>query len=452
MSVAFAIALMVAIHFLFLDTFNKPNEPEAPAMIGQTHKATEDTDYVEIVVPSAENPYEKRAIKSSRVRQPYVYPLFSDTFPYDSRALDELKIHIPNIDGSLRSTPKKFNYALKNNSDKTARIAIIIDDVGMNRKQSKAAVAIENAPLTLAFLPYAPNLNRLTEPAIAAGHELIIHMPMEPLNSDVPLGSIALKDNMNADDARAMLGQAFESFDGYVGLNNHMGSKATQNHALMKVVMETLEDKNLFYVDSKTISSSIAADAARKQGLRFAERDVFIDHEDSLDYARNALKRAEKVALSKGHAIAIGHPKSNTLQALREWIPTLEARGFEIVPVSELLMVPREGAVQVSKLQDHSAQSKKTFAPPKSVPKFILNDVSASDEDFNAIKPTAGQESEVEVTDLKKSEAKVLNVDDNHAEKKSVANAKPEFVTEDLLSAPIGVSDDASGGLYLLSQ
>ena len=224
--------------------------------------------------------------------------------------------------------------------------------MGMNRRLSRA-VADLDARLTLAYLPYAPELSSLTEPARNSGHELIIHMPMEPMDGRIDTGPIALKDDMGRDEVAAMMEKAFESFDGFVGVNNHMGSRLTQNETAMGWVMEALDDRGLFYVDSKTIASSIAADAAREQGIDYAERDVFLDHEDSAAFVANALRKAERVALKKGYAIAIGHPKAVTVEGLRQWIPTLEARGFEIVPVSELLLTPHVKQARVKQAKAH---------------------------------------------------------------------------------------------------
>ena len=235
----------------------------------------------------------------------------------------------------------KEQYTLKNpNAKKPARIAIIIDDMGVNRVLSKAVAQLD-APLTLAYLPYAENLKSLTEPAKQSGHELIIHMPMEPMDGKIDTGPIVVKDGMKRNDVKAMMEKAFASFDGYTGINNHMGSRATQDPELMSWVMDELRKKDLFYVDSKTISTSVAADAAKAYGLDYAERDVFLDHEESDAFVMSALEKTEKVALQRGYAIAIGHPKDVTIKGLKEWIPTLKARGFEIVPVSELLMTPQ---------------------------------------------------------------------------------------------------------------
>ena len=228
-------------------------------------------------------------------------------------------------------------------SGKKARIVIIIDDMGMSRKYSYETIDLP-APLTLAFLPYAPGLDKITRDARAKGHELLIHAPMEPLDRLNP-GPIALLDGMSEQELKDTLRKMFDSFSGYVGINNHMGSKLTQNRPAMHVVMNELAARGLIFVDSKTINSSVAADVAAEHGLDYAERDIFLDHRETLDFARNALLETERHARKYGSAIAIGHPKVNTIQALKEWIPLAESRGFVIVSVSAV--VRRQGVKTV---------------------------------------------------------------------------------------------------------
>jgi polysaccharide deacetylase 2 family uncharacterized protein YibQ len=220
------------------------------------------------------------------------------------------------------------------------KIAIIIDDMGVDRKRSFEAIALD-APLTLAFLPYAPDLGGITRDAQAHGHELMIHMPMEAVTNPVSLGPIALKSGMGETEVKANMAAAFESFEGYVGVNNHMGSKVTQNPQIMDWVMESLKERGLYFVDSKTIGASVGADAARMNGLPTAERDVFLDHEDSPEFVRGALRKLEAVAARKGYAIAIGHPKDATINGLKAWLPDAQRRGFEIVHASALLERPQ---------------------------------------------------------------------------------------------------------------
>lgn len=221
------------------------------------------------------------------------------------------------------------------------KIAIIIDDVGMNLTNSNAVIALP-APVTLAFLPYAPKTRALAEKARAAGHELMIHVPMEATGNNNGLGPMALRSAMDDAAIKAELEKMFSSFDGYKGINNHMGSKLTQDSAKMDVVMRALKSRGLYFVDSKTIGNSVAAERARAAGLPYAERDIFLDHEETGAFVSAALRHAEKLAASKGYAILIGHPKDVTIGGLRSWIPSLKDKGLELVPASAVLTRPAD--------------------------------------------------------------------------------------------------------------
>jgi polysaccharide deacetylase 2 family uncharacterized protein YibQ len=227
------------------------------------------------------------------------------------------------------------------------KLVIIIDDMGLSRGYTQDIIDLP-APLTLAFLPYAERLEEFTIPAKNKGHELIIHVPMEPTNPDLDLGPHGLRTAMAKEDFKAILrDNIFNAFDGYVGINNHMGSKLTQDTQAMGWVMEELGERNLFFVDSKTIASSIAAKTAAQYNVPFAERDVFLDHYDTIDSVRKALHQLELVAMRKGFGIAIGHPKGHTVKALQEWMPDAAARGFEFVPVSAVIFKPETRAATV---------------------------------------------------------------------------------------------------------
>ncbi len=216
------------------------------------------------------------------------------------------------------------------------KIAIVIDDVGMNIAQSQRAIELP-AQVTLAFLPYADSVQQMAQQAKGRGHELIIHTPMEALSSDVPLGSMALMSNMDADAFNNEFNRIASSFEGYSGLNNHMGSLLTQDKKAMGYLMDHLKKRGLYFLDSRTIHTSVAEDMAAQYNVPHAVRDIFLDHEETAEYTDEALMKVERMARLNGSVIAIGHPKKITMDALWAWLPTLEAKGFELVPVSSLM-------------------------------------------------------------------------------------------------------------------
>ncbi len=215
-------------------------------------------------------------------------------------------------------------------------IAIVIDDLGIDKVRTKKIMDL-NAPMTMAFLPYTTNLVAQTKYASEKGHELMVHMPMEPINPSIDPGPDALITGIKPIDLMERLNRNLNKFDNFVGINNHMGSLFTQDVDSMKIVMNRLKHDNLLYLDSKTIGHSLAEDVAKAYNIPSTSRDIFLDHEPTMVFTENALKRLERIALAKGTAVAIGHPKDITILALKKWIPKAEARGFKFVPISTII-------------------------------------------------------------------------------------------------------------------
>lgn len=216
-----------------------------------------------------------------------------------------------------------------------SRIAIVIDDVGLDMGGSRRAVALPSY-VTLSYIPYSTRLSQQTKEARAAGHELLLHMPMEPVGSADP-GPDALLLDLSKDEMRRRLDTALASFVGFDGMNNHMGSKFTANSEAMELVVGELQQRNLFFLDSRTSTQSVGAEIAEKHGLPTISRDVFLDDDMSPKAVRLQLEQVERLARRKGYVVAIGHPHAVTLQALEEWMPDAEKRGFKFVPLNSLV-------------------------------------------------------------------------------------------------------------------
>lgn len=227
------------------------------------------------------------------------------------------------------------------------KIVIIIDDMGVDVRHSRQVIAL-SGPLTLAFLPYAEKAKELAAAAAEAGHERIIHVPMEAMNTTMDLGPLALRTSMSDAELRAEFEKIAATFEGYVGINNHMGSRLTQDKRAMAVIMDLLKESNMVFVDSKTIQTSVAEQVAKEFGVPHASRDVFLDHRPTASFVSEALAETERIARRKGVAIAIGHPKPATIEGLKAWLPTLKDKGFDLVPVSAAVARPARQAVSAA--------------------------------------------------------------------------------------------------------
>lgn len=217
-----------------------------------------------------------------------------------------------------------------------ALIAIVIDDMGLGSSYNEDVLNLP-APLTLSYLPYGEDLPQQTAAAHDKGHELMVHMPMQPDSAATDPGPDALLAAQGHKEMLKNLRHNLEQFDGYVGINNHMGSLLSRDSEAMELVMAELKTRGLLYVDSRTTPESIGEKTAEEYGVPTAARDVFLDHEETAEFVANALARLERDALKNGSAIAIGHPKGVTVAALRDWLPKAQAKGFRIVPVTEII-------------------------------------------------------------------------------------------------------------------
>ncbi len=231
---------------------------------------------------------------------------------------------------------EKAKVGIVEEAVKAPAIALVIDDMGYNKKNFKDIKDID-VPLTLAVLPNAPHSRAACSFADNNHLEVILHMPMEPENEEEKVEKDTIGSRMDHEEVRAAIDKAFQAVPSAKGMNNHMGSKATRDEDLMMVVMTELGKKDMFFLDSRTCRGTACMKAARKAGIPFAGRDIFIDNRLDGGYIREQLKRAEKIARENGEAVAIGHDRVLTVQVLKEAVPEMKKNGIRFVFLSEIV-------------------------------------------------------------------------------------------------------------------
>ena len=217
-----------------------------------------------------------------------------------------------------------------------AQLVIIIDDIGNNYALGNAMVELP-APLTLAFLPHTPFAKKLANKAHALNKEVILHSPMAN-TGEAALGPGALTPNLSEVEFKTTLKKAIHSIPHAQGINNHMGSALTQNTQAMSWVMETLIEEHLYFVDSLTSSKSVAFQQAKNKALPALKRHVFLDNDKSTAALEKQWQHAIRISNRLGYAVLIGHPYQESRAFLAEKLPTLAAKGIELVPASRLLL------------------------------------------------------------------------------------------------------------------
>ena len=216
------------------------------------------------------------------------------------------------------------------------RIAIIIDDLGYDRSLAREFIDLD-LPLTLSILPFTPYTNSIAQRARAAGREVMLHLPMEPRSYPrLNPGDGVLLVSMDRGTILKVLDRDLGEIPFVAGVNNHMGSRFTENKEKMTVVLSELKRRGLYFVDSKTSRNSVAYDLAKQMEIRAARRDVFLDNDLSEGALGIQMDRLLNLARHNGHAIGIGHPHKETLWFLTSLQLSLKEKA-EVVPVSALV-------------------------------------------------------------------------------------------------------------------
>lgn len=214
-----------------------------------------------------------------------------------------------------------------------ARVAIIIDDIGNNRSDLNAALLPGN--VTFAVLPFTPHARSFALRAHHQDKQIMLHAPMQAVRGN-RLGPGALTTEMSSAEIKLELQRALDDVPYVVGVNNHMGSYFTQVESSMRAVLETLQYKQLYFIDSRTSEFSVAEQLAEELQVATNHRHVFLDNDVELTYLQQQWQQLIDQALATGEAIGIGHPYPETLAFLKQEIPKLEAQGITLVFASEL--------------------------------------------------------------------------------------------------------------------
>ena len=219
-------------------------------------------------------------------------------------------------------------------------VVIIIDDFGNNGNGTEEMINI-GIPITAAVMPgleySAINAQRVHE----KGFDVILHVPMEPLKGKASwLGPNAITSNLSSEEIDQRIKTSLRELQFAIGMNNHMGSKITQDEKIMRQILNLSKENNLIFVDSVTNENSVVSKISKEVGCESYSRDVFLDNIKSVESIRMQLNKLGDVALKKGYAIGIGHVGVEggiiTARAIKDMENTLKAKGIEFITLSQL--------------------------------------------------------------------------------------------------------------------
>jgi len=224
-------------------------------------------------------------------------------------------------------------------------IAIVIDDLGSDVALNRRAIALQRA-VALSFLPYPDATPMLARAGARAGHEILVHLPMQAKDGEEYPGPMTLRIDYSPAENMRRLDWALSRVPFYVGINNHMGSRFTEDRNALIPVAEALYDRHIFFFDSRTSGGSQVVPVSRAFGVPSATRDVFLDDVQTPDAVTAQLAQLEKDAREHGVATAIGHPHDITLAVLAHWCANL--KDYRLVPISVAIRMKTEREMAVS--------------------------------------------------------------------------------------------------------
>jgi polysaccharide deacetylase 2 family uncharacterized protein YibQ len=232
-----------------------------------------------------------------------------------------------------------FVYA-KPSSPKAAlrpRIVIVIDDLG-DDPQIAQEILQWNVALTLSILPFTPYSRSLAQQAHQKGKEVILHLPMEPHGYPrTRPGEGVLLHEMDEENLRRQLSKDIEAIPHIKGVSNHMGSRLMEDPDKLRIILEELKRRGLFFLDSRTTPQTVGLETAKSLGVKATERDLFLDHSQNSEDIKQQLEKLIQLSLAEGTAIGIGHPHPSTFKSIKEMIPRIKEKGIKIVSLSSVI-------------------------------------------------------------------------------------------------------------------
>lgn len=234
-------------------------------------------------------------------------------------------------------------YAEKAAPGEKPRIAVLINGMGLSDGVTAEAIKGLPAPISVAYGAYGRNLQDWVERARGAGHEVLLQVPLEPL--DYPTndpGPHTLLTTLPPEENMKRLQWLMSRFTGYVGVTNQMGAKFETTQASLTPMLEEIKARGLLFVDDGTVKDSAGSQVAGTIGLDYAAADVQIDAVPSPDDINKALARLEAVAKEKGSAIGVASAKPGTIKQISQWAGQLQGKGIVLIPVSAAIRSQRQ--------------------------------------------------------------------------------------------------------------
>ena len=294
------------------------------------------------VAPAPDQPQQVASVPPTVPQLPQLAPTGRGLRPAPDPALVEQSSFgpLPRIGENGREPWQVYARPADSGIDRP-RVAVILSGLGLSSAATEAAIQGLPGEVTLAFQPFADNIQQWIRLARAAGHEVLLNLPMEPV--DFPAndpGPRALFVTLSPDENEERLRWALSRVIGYVGVVNYMGSRFTTSRESMKPILAEIKARGLLYVDARSSARSIATVMASEMQVPRAINDRFLDSREVSRVTIDArLTEIERIAKDAGVSIAIGQGFPVTIERVHKWAQTLDSKGLTLVPVSALVNI-----------------------------------------------------------------------------------------------------------------
>ena len=218
------------------------------------------------------------------------------------------------------------------------KVALLIDDFGYSQDKTVDFLLKElDLPFTISVIPGTPYAKSIAEEAHRNGKQVILHLPMEPQKNFINRYQWIVLNRMSPEEISSLVKEAIKDVPYIAGLSNHMGSLVTTQEKPMQAVLETVKAEGLYFVDSRTVSNSVAFPLAQKMGIKSTQRQVFLDNQKDSSYIESQFQLLISSAQKRGKALGIAHVDRVTAEALKKILSRLEKRKIQLVYVSDIV-------------------------------------------------------------------------------------------------------------------
>lgn len=219
------------------------------------------------------------------------------------------------------------------------KVALIVDDMGYSLEAINELCSM-GLPLTVAIIPYSPLASEIATISRQHDLEVILHLPLEAINNEGNHSKGMITAEMSEEEVIAIVEKNLDQVPYIRGVNNHMGSKITADSQMMNIILKRLKDRDLFFIDSRTTSNSVAYTIAQSLNIPSAYRHIFLDGELNESYIKGQLIELFRLAQKNGFALGICHPTKETLKVLKESFHLVDEYGLQPVLASQIVRTP----------------------------------------------------------------------------------------------------------------